>query len=522
MSSEVLSLFTSIKNRIKNFISNAAYSSQNYHENIYPITYKSNFSPKEVGNYHMKYILPNFIEDHIRSNKYANGFIKQIKNQKKYENNNSFSFNHNESITSSSSIIEDNYYAINRCNIKEENNAIIDNRENIKSNLNSEHKTNYQKLSKKVCLIGKKNPRNFFYKDKEEKFFTNKKYEKIDNKTNTDINLGKISKFSIETKNNKDKKFIEESIDKINREASYKYKGKINNKIKENNFHLNEMNLSCDNNGIRNEFNDENKIIQKKESNLLNKCFTNLRFTHPQRFSYHSANKKSKKVEKLKTNYFISFETNISIISPLIKKRKYINENIINQNNLNDKTNKSEDKNLSGDVNEKKENLIQKNTEINDFPEKKQVQKISPTFAQKKEKSLFNFNGLSNNSINIINENLKNRINYSYNKNKANKNINKNTFINKLEDSLKNVNENNRMYIDEDNSIISKNQKDNNIFLGKENYISCFVKSNDEINFSYKSKEENIVNNNENNFLFKKISNNNKLNVENLKFSFGK
>ena len=523
MSNQVLSLFTTIKNRINNFISNAAYSSQNDDEKIYSITNKHSFSPKKVGNHHMKYILPNFIKDYTRSNKHANGFIKHIINQKIYEVNNRFSFNDNESITSSlSTILEDNYYGINRCNLKEENNVFIDNPENQKNNLNSENKTNYQKLNKNVCLIGKKNPRNFFYKDKEEQFFKNKKYEKNDNKINIVINEGKISKFSIKTKNNKEQKFMEESIDKINRDASNKYKGKINHNIKENNFHLNEMNLSYNNNGIRNEFNDENKIIQKKESKLLNKSFTNLRFTHPQRFSYHSANKKSKKVEKLKSNYCISFETNISIISPLIKERKYSNENIINQNNLNDKTNKQEDKNLADDINEKTENLIQKNTETNDFPEKNQVQKNSPIFARKTEKRLFNFNGLSSNSINIINENMKNRMNLLYNKNKTNNNLNKNTFINKLEDSLKNANENNRMDIDEDNSIISKNQKGNNIFFGKENFISSFVKRNDEINFSYKSKKENIVNNNENNFLFKKISNNNKLNEENLKFSFGK
>ena len=330
-------------------------------------------------------------------------------------------------------------------------------------------------------------------------------YSTTDNNS-TVINEGKISKFSIKTNIDKDKKFMEESIDKINREASNKYKGKINHKSKENKIHFNEMNLSYDNNKIRNVFIDDNKIIKKKESNLLKKSFRNLRFTHPQRFSYHSANKKSNNAKKLQSNYFISLETNISIISPLIKKRKYSNEKTINQNNLNDKTKKVEDKNLVSYINEKTDNLIQKNTETNDFSEKTQVQENSHTFAKLREKKLFNFNGLSNNSINIINESIKNRINHLYNKNKTNNSINKNTFINKLDNNVKNTNENNRMDIDEDNSIISKNQKDNNIFLGKENFISSFVKSNDKINFSYKSKKEN----------------NNKLNEENLKFSFGK
>ena len=359
----------------------------------------------------MDYALSNIGKINTRLNNRSRR-LSNLKNQSIYDKhnfNNSFSFNGHENhkdIYSSLTLIEDNFCRINTFNLKEKNN--INNSNNKKSNSNTYHKSNYEKLNKNSCLIGRKNKRNFFYKEIEENFSGSIENKKNDNELNINVNEEREN-FSNETKVNKGRNLFDESVDKMKRKIInkrnnnfqrneiYNYKEKIMNKIKENNLIANKKNLIYHhNNIIRPEFNYDEKTIKKKGSNLLNKYFTNLRFTHTQRFSYHSTNKKSKKQKASNSNYIISCGNNISIISPSDNKRKFNNEYIINQTFLNDKSNIEEDKNLFTNKNEITEKLIRKKEEAKYSPK----QENSPNFTSKTENKLFNFNELFHNNIN--------------------------------------------------------------------------------------------------------------------------
>ena len=135
---KVFSFFTSLKNKINSFISNALYSSEQYNEKIYNITNNKNNSSQ--------------IENKIYL--FPKGFNNHLISHKKYEKNiptNKSSLNNNETISKSITLIEDNYSNVNKYGLKEaDENISINDPKNKSSNLNTNHKRKSEQKNKNI------------------------------------------------------------------------------------------------------------------------------------------------------------------------------------------------------------------------------------------------------------------------------------------------------------------------------------------------------------------------------------
>ena len=263
-------------------------------------------------------------------------------------------------------------------------------------------------------------------------------------------------------------------------------------------------------------------INNKKEKNkkIIRPPFDNLCFTHPERFSFYSTQKKiklekSESKYKNKSNLFsISTENNINIIQ---------NSNKLNNENNNEF--KYSDKNI-GNI----------NVSSIDSGDNSKIFSISSDFTFGE-----NYENQSDDNTNLnklLNENINNSSFLNQIINATSKNDNLNDLC-----SIDNNNSKSQDYfmdIDENNLIKNSNRKQCN--QSNEKISSIFpitTKNNPFINklsYSFENKEQN-KNNNENNInqnilsnneffksknLFNINENNNKKDLSNLNFSFGK
>ena len=315
----LFSLFTNIKDRITSFFSSASYSSkQGTQKLITNIDNKFYNSTEEKNN--ITYLMK-----------------KRGKRISKYFNKQRISKEYNHSI----SLKEDSNISIRLSELSSQEEINYDETE---SNLSGEYdhmlsisnnyidgeldfKNNYRN---NYSFLGQKNPRNFF----NENFYNMEEDENNSNLNNNDILPEIIKDKMINSEYRKSKKHKKRLIKKskasqIKQEINYKdvkrisheyssYKAKLKFRNKINNNFLQQIKNSeeiC--------INKVNKNARINETNKL--PFDNLTFTHPERFSFYSTQKKLKLEKNIskknkKPNLFsITVENDINIIPSLNK-----------------------------------------------------------------------------------------------------------------------------------------------------------------------------------------------------------
>ena len=484
----LFSFFANIKDKITSFFSSIGYSSEQNVDNLIPAINNKFYRPTEEKN-NITYLM----------SKKPQKSIKYF-NNKKWDKKSSQSFmlsDEDTSIGLSETYSKDELDLCENRNLDllEEYDYICLNSNNY-INRKNYLQNNYQNNCE---FIGKKYPRNFFEQENNDIFSEICKYKYLDSELNRykkkkqPFNKNTISKTILE-KNDK-------HIRRISKEfSSYKAKLKLKNKI--NNHFLNQL-----------QYNDKINIdiLNKKEKNQNNirPPFDNLSFTHPERFSFYSTQKKVKlenneSKNKKKSNLFsISTENNINIIQ---NPKKLNNIGNINISPI-ESCDNSKIFNVSSDF----------------------------TFGENCD----NKSKDDDNNINLsklLDENVNNSLCFKQNNNANSK-------IDNLNGGLCSVNNNNNtqdyfMDIDENNLIIGNKSQNNHDCVKVNNIFPQTMKNNPflSLNNTCENKGQN-ENNNENiinaniiskNELFKGKNlfnineNNNKKELNNLNFSFGK
>ena len=503
------SFFKFLKNKINSFISNAAYSSSKINQHLY---YSTSNIPIKFPYFQQKY-LNYIISEKRKNNNFISPYPKNTNSNISKIINDSSIFNDNSSISTSLSIIEDSNNKKVQNYLDKENDFITylsNNKENkFISNFKNKKFGNNSNIFKNNCLIGNKTLRNYFY-----------------NKENIDINeyendLDEIyereNNFSENIKD-KEKRLKEKLLGKFNNRNDedddkeitiscdnyYNLKQKNNQKNKTNNLFKGKLSSNKLNKYLNSDTDNKSNISEKKLYNIFS-SFKNLRYTHPQRFSYHSTNKKSKiskkKLSNDSSNYSISVENNINILSTLIKRKE-------------DKNIKIENSKFS--LNESKKNneiLTNKNQDTNFIEYKEIVQ--NPQNKKNEENSNFNIicgDGSNNNDFNLgPNNNYNLNINNNLKSQENNININITMNENKIIDNMNNNNENCSMDLEEELLINSKykqkienvnnssfNASTNPFLIESKKYENNYFKNNNAINpfISLKNESNSSINNN--------------------------
>ena len=504
----LFSFFVNIKDKITSLFSSIGYSSKEDINKLIPAINNKFHKSTEETNYLLN---------------------KRSQKNRRYFNNNKLGKKYSQSFTlgdSDTSIGLSEIYSEeeldfyeNKPNLMKEYGYYLNSNNyiNIENYFENNHPNNLR-------FIGQKYSRNFFDENSNYFNYLNDskqensdifsciyKYEFLDSelkrckKRNKSSNKNKITKAKME-KNDKDIKRISNEF--------FIYKAKLNLKNKINNHFLNRL-----------YYNDKiniKDINNKKEKNkkIIRPPFDNLCFTHPERFSFYSTQKKiklekSESKYKNKSNLFsISTENNINIIQ---------NSNKLNNENNNEF--KYSDKNI-GNI----------NVSSIDSGDNSKIFSISSDFTFGE-----NYENQSDDNTNLnklLNENINNSSFLNQNINATSRNDNLNDLC-----SIDNNNSKSQDYfmdIDENNLIKNSNRKQCN--QSNEKISSIFpitTKNNPFINklsYSFENKEQN-KNNNENNInqnilsnneffksknLFNINENNNKKGLSNLNFSFGK
>ena len=509
----LFSFFSNIKNKISSFFSSETYSSKKDNKKLFS-TRDNNFNKLFDDKNYLPYLIKRKTQKSNRKRKY------QINSRNSHS---SIDDTTNLSSTLSNISSKDEYY-FNNSQINGENveyEKILLNNNSIEGEL--DFKNSYRINS---CFLGKKNDRNFFDESIDN-------ISSIDDENNNNINgnismdsfqEGKIISENLRRKKEKrtkvkkkksNEKYIQHNkeVRRLSNEySSFKRKLKIKNKI--NNIFLRQK----ESNGFINEH-----TTQKKDEKKANKHpFENLTFTHPERFSLYSTNKKrklEKSTSKKKNNslfFSISNENDINIIQPIKNDKKEDNDQV-----------KSFDKNC--------ENLnisSVKNCEIN------KINNLGQDFSVKdcNNKSDINLSKL----IDANNQYSSNVINFINNPVPENNNFN-NTFMPCSSNNC-NINyQDHYMDIDENNFDRNKNNQNNNQKettnnsfqkIGNNNTFLINIPTNTYEKVKVNNKSNNDININSNNLnnktifegknLFNIKEKKKKKDFQNLIFSFGK
>ena len=575
----LFSFYKYIKYKVNSFISNAFYSSRKNFQALPSVANMTNEHPKKHNNY-IKYLISQKIQEIKTNNHIYPPPLAMSNSSMTYQNYfqgnnsyNSFFLNDNSNISTSCSVLPDSHSDKNQINLKEENentnsecdNKYISNNNNFKKyekKQDDNNKNNYNN-NKNIRLIGQKTKRNFFNDEDEKKDDNSIEQLRHDDKSTCEENSVNIL---TESKRYKEKKFKKKSIDRIKNDIINKrkkneieikrlkieynnYKEKLKQKGKINNLFKEKLNLSRKNSISDIDTVCSEKNIEKENFNKTNRLFSNLKFTHPQRFTYYSTNKKRKYSEDY-SDFSISVENNINIISPLPKKKTNNTENNVDLKNkkeeINDKNINIETNNTLSDEFKITSNEISNNVKNNDNFEKNIVTEANNTsyscqnlsqsnnFSNNKN---YNFKNLIDNNINSNNYNINNFSNNANNyisNNNIISNINNNpilTYVNSnnsyiptsmdIDEELKykkfDIQNNNFTY---NNNIFMNNNNRNNPFLIEKekfntipNNLFCGIKNNDNNPFLRPNVNSNIFSNGQNNSNFlnknEKYQNNN-------------
>ena len=438
----LFSLFNTLKNKINSFILNATYSSKKYRQKLDT----SLNMPFKLTQNQLNYIISEKFSEERKNNNFISPYPKYQNSELSKNINEYSSLNDSSSISTSLSIIEDFNSKKNQSELNNDNKKYFYKKEN-KNNLNDSG------INKNNFLIGNKTQRKIFDKNKDNEYQPDldEIYERGNNSTENEKNKEKCINEKILDKNNNNEN--EKEISSFyNEYYDYKYKNK--KKAKLNNLFKNKLYLKKSNNNIKFDIYNEKNMHENK---FLN-SFKNLTYTHPQRFSYHSANKKSRKSKKIpsdSSNYLISVENNINILSPLINKK--------DEKNVTKIESKNQISEISTNNNCHDSNL---------FNDTKIVQKPQ----NEKNKENYNFNNLLNNN------NHNNNVNFE-----PNNNLNIN-FYNDIKSKENNIN--NNITMNENNKIDNRNN----------NYGNCFMDLEEDILIHSKHKQK--LNNNNNIIIF--------------------
>ena len=323
----LFSFFTNIKDRISSYFCSVSHSSKKDTQNLLTNMDNKFFNPTEEKN-NMTYLMKN-------RNKRISNYFNKRRFSKEY--NHSYSLNEDEDSNKSLRLSElSSKEEMNlddaESNFSEEYDYMLTNSNNYIHG-EQDFKNNYRNNS---FLLGQKISRNFFNEN-----IYNKEEDEYNYYQNNNCILPEIKRDKIVNceyrKNKKEKKLIKKrKISKIGQNMNYKdikrisneyssYKAKLKYKNKINNNFLQQIK-----NNEQIIINSVNKNERVKEINKL--PFDNLTFTHPERFSFYSTQKKlesEKNVSKgnKKPNLFsITIENDINIIPSLDKNIENKNE----------------------------------------------------------------------------------------------------------------------------------------------------------------------------------------------------
>ena len=495
MSSEnsLFSLFSNIKDKINSFFSSVYYNSKKNTKKLETITRTNNTDYNKEKN--LDFLL-----------------IKTSQRKKKFKKKRTF----NKSL--SSNLIEDNlsnslstlsskgdFYLNNSDIYSHENNNknII----NLNNNIQGENyfKNNYRLNN---SLIGQKRQRNYINNDFDSNSSFNSDKIKKENKTanNFKKNSKKIKSKktgkNISIKNYNDIRRLSDEF------HSYKKKQKIKKKINDN---------------FVKKIKEKEKleISDEKEENkkTVKLPFTNLYYTHPQRFSVYSTQKKSKldnkssKKKNKELSLSISLENTINIISSLSKENV---ENILDKKdeNLNLKS-------ISCDVS----NIINTSHEFT-FRESNDIKNDNDINLSK----LLDENNCNSTMINTETKDINSN---GYNSNILNNCANNEPKINTYENNymdldefylLKNetIKNNNDSHYINSNSNINQITTNSNPFLKEVNLFFNKTNTNVNINDNINEKQTLFSDNSINNISFKKNEDESQFNINKKPFFEGK
>ena len=453
----LFSFFVNIKDKITSFFSSIGYSSKEDINKLIPAINNKFHKSTEETNYLLN---------------------KRSQKNRKYFNNNKLGKKYSQSFTlgdSDTSIGLSEIYSEeeldfyeNKPNLMKEYGYYLNSNNyiNIENYFENNHPNNLR-------FIGQKYSRNFF--DENSNYFN---YLNDSKQENSDI-FSCIYKY--------------EFLDSELKRCKKRNKSSNKNKITKAKMEKNDKDIKR----ISNEF-----FIYKAK--LIRPPFDNLCFTHPERFSFYSTQKKiklekSESKYKNKSNLFsISTENNINIIQ---------NSNKLNNENNNEF--KYSDKNI-GNI----------NVSSIDSGDNSKIFSISSDFTFGE-----NYENQSDDNTNLnklLNENINNSSFLNQNINATSKNDNLNDLCS-IDNNSKS--QDYFMDIDENNLIKNSNRKQCNQSNEKISSIFPITTKNNPFNNNENNINQNILSNNEffkSKNLFNINENNNKKDLSNLNFSFGK